>query len=100
MHNQSRQQISETSLLIQAAHPELPAPPPVFTIKQFVKRNPAFTEAAVWNIRFKSKSRNSSKGPVESNGAASAFLTVGRKVLIDEQAFFDWIRSQQVEAPK
>ncbi len=93
-----QQQISESSLSIKAAYPDLPPPPPIFTLKQFVVRNPPFTEAALRNIRFKSKDRQSSKGPVKTNGAASAFITVGRKVLIDEQAFFDWVRKQSLGA--
>ena len=95
MRNPTQQQeIIESSLSIKAAYPDLPPPPALFTIKQFKARNPAFTESALWNIRFKSKDRQSSKGPVKTNGAARAFITVGRKVLIDEQAFFAWVRQQ------
>jgi hypothetical protein len=89
-----QQQTSELSLSIKAAYPDLPPPPALFTLKQFAARNPPFTEAALWNIRFKSKVRQSSTGPIKTNGAASAFITVGRKVLIDEQAFFAWVRQQ------
>ena len=88
------QQQSKTSASIKTTYPDLPPPPPLFTVKQFAKRNPSFTEPSLWNIRFKSKSRQSSRGPIETNGAASAFITVGRKVLIDEQAFFAWVRQQ------
>ena len=89
-----QQQTSELSLSIKAAYPDLPPPPALFTIKQFKARNPAFTESALRNIRFKSKVRHGSSGPIRTNGAAAAFITVGRKVLIDEQAFFAWVRQQ------
>ncbi len=89
-----QQQPSETSLSMKAAYPDLPPRPALFTVKQFSERNPAFSESSLWNIRFKSRPRHSTMGPIETNGAASAFVTVGRKVLIDEQVFFQWIRQQ------
>lgn len=93
MHPTS-EQTNETAQAIKAAFPDFPPRPALFTIKQFAERNPAFTESALWNIRFKSKPRQSSKGPVETNGAESVFVTVGRKILVDEQAFFEWVRQQ------
>lgn len=75
-----------------ASHPQ---PPAVFTIKQFAARNPVFTVPALLNIRFKSRPRQSSRGPIATNGAENAFITVGRKVLIDEQAFFAWVRQHR-----
>ncbi|SCY38235.1 hypothetical protein [Nitrosospira sp. Nsp13] len=97
MHFKPQQQ-SETPS-IKAGYLGLPPPPALFTVKQFAERNLAFSESALWNIRFKSKPRQSSRGPIETNGAASAFVTIGRKVLVDEKAFFEWVR-QQNEALK
>lgn len=98
MNTQTQQYCSETFQAIQAAYPDRPPRPALFTVKQFAERNPAFSESALWNIRFKSKPRLCSKGPVETNGAESAFVTVGRKVLVDEQAFFDWVKAQNETA--
>lgn len=94
MQKQTKQYFSETSQAIEVAYQEHPPRPAFFTVKQFARRNPAFTESALWNIRFKSKLRLCSKGPVETNGAESVFVTVGRKVLVDEQAFFEWVKAQ------
>ena len=93
MHEQTKQ-VSNITTAIRAAYPDRPPRPALFTVKQFAERNPAFTESALWNIRFKSKPRLCSKGPVETNGAESAFVSVGRKVLVDEQAFFEWVKAQ------
>ncbi len=98
MHTPAPQHPGEISRALKATFPDLPARPPLFTIKQFAERNPAFSESALWNIRFKSKARQSSKGPVETNGAEFVFVNVGRKVLIDEAKFFEWIRCQQLAA--
>ena len=70
-----------------------PTPPPgLFTIKQFSKRNQAFSEFAVRNIRFKSQPRPGTNGSIEANGFAPAFVNVGRKVLVDEDVFFTCVR--------
>lgn len=50
----------------------------LLTVKQFAEKHPAFSAPAIRNIRFNQ----------DSNGFAPAFKTVGRKVLIDEKAFF------------
>jgi len=75
----------------------------VFTVRQFSKRNPAFTEAAIRNLVFKADSRHSSKGEIQGNGLieAGAVIRIGRKVLIDEEAFFAWVDSQKTKtAPR
>ena len=77
----------------------VPAAPPrsVFrTVEQFAERNPAFTPAALRNLIFKAAPRQSSKGEIPGNGLieAGAILRIGRKVLIDEDSFFDWVRKQ------
>jgi hypothetical protein len=74
------------------------APPrQVFTVGQFAKRNAAFSEAALRNLIFKADSRHSTKGDIPGNGLieAGAIIRIGRKVLIDEARFFEWVESQQ-----
>ncbi|HEY0876916.1 MAG TPA: hypothetical protein VGE10_00540 [Zeimonas sp.] len=59
------------------------------TLRQLAERNPAFTEGALrWHV-FNSK----------RNGLDSAIVRVGRRVLIDEQAFSQWLeRHREVSA--
>lgn len=55
------------------------------TLRQLAERNPAFTEGALrWHV-FNSK----------RNGLDSAIVRVGRRVLIDEQAFSHWLEQQR-----
>ena len=55
------------------------------TLSRFAEKHPdAFTEASLRWLRFRQ----------DSNGFASAFVTVGRRVLIDEDAFFEVIAQQ------
>lgn len=71
----------------------------VLTVRQFSERNPAFSEAAIRNLVFKADSRHSSRGEIQGNGLieAGAVIRIGRKVLIDEEAFFAWVDSQKVK---
>lgn len=57
----------------------------LFTVKQFSQKNPAFSEASLRYHIFHE----------ETNGLSSALVRVGRKILIKEDAFFDWIEAQQ-----
>ncbi len=70
---------------------------PVFTTRQFSVRNPAFSELSIRNLVFKADPRHSSKGEIPGNGLieAGAIIRIGRKVLIDEDRFFEWVESQQ-----
>lgn len=76
---------------------ETASPLPIYTIEQFSKRNPAFTEAALRNLTFKASARYSSLGEILGNGLieSGALLRLGRKVLIHEPRFFNWLDSQQ-----
>jgi hypothetical protein len=97
MNYQPLQQTSEAASALKAAYPE-PAPRPVYlTVEQFSQRNPAFTPAALRNLIFKADERQSTKGTIPGNGLieAGAIVRVGRKVLIVESRFFDWVESQQ-----
>lgn len=69
----------------------------VFTVRQFAERNKAFSEAALRNLIFKADTGHSSKGEIPGNGLieAGAIVRIGRKVLIDEDAFFAWVDAQK-----
>jgi hypothetical protein len=56
----------------------------LLTIRQFSEKHPAFPQGGLRAIRFNS----------EQNGFAPAFVTVGRKVLIDENKFFAIVETQ------
>lgn len=69
----------------------------VFTVRQFAERNKAFSEAALRNLIFKADTGHSTKGDIPGNGLieAGAIVRIGRKVLIDEDAFFAWVDAQK-----
>ena len=99
MQVQTAQHTSNTAAALKAAYPDL-SRPAYLTVEQFSERNPAFTPAALRNLIFKADERQSTKGVIHGNGLiqAGAVVRVGRKVLIVESRFFDWIESQQVAA--
>lgn len=74
------------------------APRPLHPVKLFAERYPAFTEAAQRALIYASKDRVASGGRIiKGNGLeeAGAIVRIGRRVLIDEQAFFRWVAAQQ-----
>jgi len=80
-------------------------PPPrrLFTLKAFAERHASFlTLAALTNLVFKAKSRQSTKGLIPGNGMeeAGAIVRLSGRVLIDEDAYFCWVDSQQAGSLK
>ena len=61
----------------------------LLTVKQFAKKHPAFSEAALRSFIFQAGS------VVKPNGFEVAVRRVGRRVLIDEKTFFEWIEAQR-----
>jgi hypothetical protein len=58
--------------------------PNLLTVKQFAQKHPAFSEASLrFNIFHESK-----------NGLDKVIKRVGRKILINEEAFFAWVEDQ------
>ena len=73
-------------------------PRSLLTIKLFSKKHPAFSEAGLRYYIFNAESRKNSRGEtIPGNGLAEAgaILRIGRKVLVDEDRFFQWLDSQQ-----
>lgn len=66
------------------------------TVAQFSSAFPAWTQPALRNLKFKAEKRQSSRGEIPGNGLieSGAIVRVGRKVLIDEERFFDWVKAQ------
>lgn len=65
------------------------------TVRQFSEVHPAFSQGAIRNLIFLSGTRKTSKGDIAGNGLDVALVRIGRKVLIDEAKFFQWIDEQQ-----
>jgi len=68
------------------------------TIEQAALLRPAFTAAALRDIRFKSADRLNSRGetiPGNGSAAAGVWVSLGRKVLIDLDALDRWIESHK-----
>jgi hypothetical protein len=78
---------------------EIVSKPVLKTVEQFSNDNPAFTQSAIRNLIFKAESRHTSKGKIQGNGLieSGALKRLGRKVLIDEGKFYQWINEQQME---
>ena len=58
--------------------------PQILTVKQFSQKFPAFTEASLRYLIFHSN----------SNGLHCCLRRIGRKILIIEAEFFNWLDSQ------
>lgn len=70
----------------------------LFTLSKFAERHSSFiTLPAITNQVFKAKARQSSKGEIRGNGMeqAGAIVRLAGRVLIDEDAYFRWVDSQQ-----
>lgn len=76
-------------------------PRDLFTVQQFSERRPAWGQPSLRNLILNSVDRVNSRGErIPGNGLAEAggIVRVGRRVLIDEAAFFRWIAEQQKRA--
>ena len=60
--------------------------PSLSTVKQFPKKHPAFTEGGMRHIIF-----HANDNGLEESGA---LVRLGRKVLIDEELFFSWLKNR------
>jgi hypothetical protein len=68
---------------------------PLMTVRQFSEKHHAFSQGSLRNLIFLAESRKTSKGTIEGNGLNVALVRIGRKVLIDEEKFFQWVEKQQ-----
>ena len=68
------------------------------TLPKFAERYSDFTTlSAITNQVFKAKPRHSTKGEIPGNGMLEygVIVRIGRRVLIDEDAYFRWLDAQQ-----
>lgn len=70
----------------------------LLTVRQMSKKHPAWTEPALRWLIFHSKDRKSSKGRIPGNGFAPAIIRMGRKILFDEEKFFEIIDNRNGKA--
>lgn len=68
------------------------------TVRQFSEKFPAFSQGSIRNLIFLASQRHTSKGKIPGNGLDMALVRIGRKLLIDEAKFFDWIEKLQAAA--
>lgn len=65
------------------------------TVRQFSEKHPAFSQGSLRNLIFLADERKTSKGRIPGNGLSIALVRIGRKLLIDESRFFEWVEQQQ-----
>lgn len=81
---------------VKAAYPDLPPQPrTLLTVKQFADKHPAFSQGSLRNLIFLASPRPASNGKIPGNGLDMALVRIGRKLLIDEKMFFEWVEQQQ-----
>jgi hypothetical protein len=68
--------------------------PTLLAVRQFSDKHAAFTQGSLRHLIFGSSSRQTSQGVIEGNGLHAAIVRIGRKVLIDEAKFFEWVQTQ------
>ncbi len=70
--------------------------PVLFTVEQFPAVQPAWTAPALRNLIFRAQPRHSTKGEIPGNGLleCGAVVRIGRKVLIHEARFLEWVERQ------
>jgi hypothetical protein len=69
------------------------------TINQAAELRPAFSPAALRDLKFKAHDRKNSRGDVikgNGTGPAGVWVQIGAKVLVDLEAFDHWIESHRV----
>ena len=74
-----------------------PAVPTLLTVRQFSEKHPAFSQGSLRGLIFQARPRYSSKAQIPGNGMqeAGVIVHVGKRVLLDETAFFTWLDGQQ-----
>ncbi len=66
----------------------------LLTVRQFADKHQAFPQGSLRNLIFLSENRKTSKGIIKGNGLGIAIVRVGKKLLLDEAKFFQWIDEQ------
>lgn len=70
---------------------------PIFTVTNFSKRNPSWTESSLRWLIYCAKERHGAKSLTPANGLEVAIIRKQGRVFLDEEKFFDWLNSDAVE---
>ena len=70
--------------------------PTLLTVRQFSEKHQAFPQGSIRSLIFHASPRHSSEGRIHGNGLDAALIRIGRKVLINEARFFEWVEKQGV----
>ena len=70
--------------------------PVLLTVRQFSEKHQAFPQGSIRSLIFHASPRHSSEGRIHGNGLDAALIRIGRKVLINEARFFEWVEKQGV----
>ena len=91
-------QQSAVNTAVNSANQQIGQKPAYKTVAQFSNENPAFTPSSLRNLIFKADERQSTNGLIAGNGLieCGAIIRLGRKILINEDRFFQWIEGHQV----
>ncbi|MCC8995964.1 MAG: hypothetical protein LM517_02650 [Nitrosomonas sp.] len=88
-------QIAEPKI-IKSTYSDLPRKNRILlTVRQFSDKHPAFTQGSIRNLIFLAENRKTSRGTIQGNGLKIALIKIGKKLLIDEEKFFQWIDELQ-----
>ena len=68
--------------------------PVLLTVRQFAEKHQAFPQGSIRSLIFHASPRHSSQGQIDGNGLSAALIRIGRKVLINEARFFEWVEKQ------
>jgi len=66
----------------------------LLTVRLFSEKHRAFPQGSLRYLIHLSKDRHSSRGEIPGNGLDVALVRVGRKILIDEDKFFEWLEDR------
>jgi hypothetical protein len=71
------------------------SPPTLLTVKQFAEKHIGFSQGSLRGLIFYAKSRHSTAGVIPGNGLEPALVRIGKKILINEALFFNWVAESQ-----
>jgi len=63
----------------------------IFSVKEFCKRNPTFTQSSLRWLIFNIEKKG--------NGFEKVVRRIGRRILINEPDFFEWLDAQKHQGP-
>ena len=89
-------QTSQLNAATNSVYQPIEQRPSYKTVEQFSNDNSCFTPSSLRNLIFKADERLSTNGVITGNGLleVGAIVRVGRKVLINEDRFYQWIEAQ------